>query len=406
MKLTITHSNYYIAVKRDSEFVQLRRGCKIRKFATEHLQFQYANVSYASFAQEYSSEGWIKRKLTALPMTVWSILKIIYHLVKACIHCRKQNCYKAYRELQAGSGHFISLFNDCYGSYHIQASAFHKECYDLFRVKKIEPMSLRSLEEMNMKNTDKGYEGSAIFVDITSDGGEQAIQSIKEQSICKMNGPKTCHFGLACCFNFSIAIANKSSKIILFDYDPIVVRFNRILRDQLKLSSNKADFKTSVISACRKDKEISKRKFFPKTSHDCITIDNLGFILNRHESCFSNEEDFRLIKTMAEAGDIHILQGNIYDEKMIKNIAIAAKAERVQFNSLFISNVYDWDSNSEKRNRFIKNMARLSNDKTLIVDVIPLPDNHWAVNVAPYIDPKSKQLYRPNAFRQGAKQGS
>ena len=48
----ITHSQYYVAVKNDLEFSELRQECKIRKFVTDHLEFQYANVSYAAFAQK------------------------------------------------------------------------------------------------------------------------------------------------------------------------------------------------------------------------------------------------------------------------------------------------------------------------------------------------------------------
>lgn len=414
MSLTIIHSQYYTAVEKDTKFAKLREGCEIRKFVTDHLEFQYGNVRYAAFAKEYSSKGWIKRKIIALPMALWSILvKTIYHLVKAVISSRKQNCYKVYRDLQAGWGHFISLFNDCYGSYHIQASSFHRECYDLFKMKKLNsnPLnikgikSLSALEEIHLKTSDKGYEGSIIFVDITSEGGEQAIQSIRqinqeqEKSIYEMNKPKTCHFGLACCFNFSIAIANKSNKIILFDYDPIVVKFNRIVRDQLKISSNSIQFKENLMLACHKDKDISKRKFFPKTKNSSTNIENLDFILNRDGSFLSDEEDFRFIKKIAEAGDLHIFQGNIYDENIIENIGDVAKTEGIQFSSLFISNVYDWDSAIEKRSLFLKNMKRLSNDKTLIVDVVPSSENRWTVNIAHYTDPQSKQPYNPQAIR-------
>lgn len=62
--------------------------------------------------------------------------------------------------------------------------------------------------------------------------------------------------------------------------------------------------------------------------------------------------------------------------------------------------MYDWDSDTEKQKLFLKNMERLSNDKTLIVDVVLSSGNHWTVNVAHYIDSQSKQPYNPQAVRK------
>lgn len=118
---------------------------------------------------------------------------------------------------------------------------------------KIEPANkvshnLQELENINEQTKDAGFKGNSIFVDITSEGGERAIKVLKnldrkqEKEQNKGISSKTCHFGVACFVNYSIAAATKAEKIILLDYDPIVVKFNKIAREALIVSSTREEF--------------------------------------------------------------------------------------------------------------------------------------------------------------------
>jgi hypothetical protein len=408
-------TEYYTAFKKNPEFTTSIPPAteinRLHEYAKTHLQLHYGNVSYEAFSREYSSSGWVNRKIMALPMALWSIfVKAVYHFVKALLNCSRQNFYKAYRDLQAGWGHLVCLLNDRFGSYHIQKSAFHIQCYDCFE-NNLSPKrykSLRELERVNLQTCDSDFRGNIIFVDITACGGNQAIQKIKkinEKQKETMSGsnltiPKKCHFGVSCFFNFAIAAANKIDKIILLDYDPIVVRFNRIARDTLINSENSMQFKQQFKAACQKDAEINKRQFYPKKSLASSNMDNLNQILNSLSSFLSDEKDFKFVKRIAEAGEIHIYQGSIYDEKMIETIVALAKTEGTEFSSLFLSNIYDWDQDAKKRELFIKNIQKMSSDKTLIVDVVPSPKDGCNVHVDSYINPRSKKLYNFEKVRK------
>lgn len=121
--------------------------------------------------------------------------------------------------------------------------------------------------------------------------------------------------------------------------------------------------------------------------------------MNINESFLSNEEDFKYIKTLAEEHKIHIYQGSIYDDRIVQSIVELTEKEGFAFDKLFISNVYDWDSNHKKRQLLGKNIKALSNDNTKIVEVVPYPQDECHVNIVYYKDPQSQQGYDPLVMR-------
>ncbi len=250
-------------------------------------------------------------------------------------------------------------------------------------------MNLQELESNNVKSKEKGFKGNSIFVDITSEGGNAALNVLKSLE----PNPKSCHLGLACFVNFSLAAASKSDKVILLDYDPVVIRFNRLARELLMTSSTPEEFKENLIQACQKDPEISSRNFYPKTEN------NLRGILDRDESFLAHDEDFKQIKKLAEEKQIHIYQGSIYDPTFIGKMAQLTKDEGYHFDSLFISNVYDWDADEKKRELLSKNIKTLCEDNTKIIEVVPFPKGHYNVNIVYYQDPESRQIYDPKIMR-------
>ncbi len=134
MGIEFCKSQYYKAQAQDPNFADDRA---IASFAKEHPQFHYGNVSFQSFCKEYSEEKWMLRKVIAIPYALLTgILRTIYDLIVAVLKLRqdfqssKLACYRAARDLQEGAGWLVTLFNDKYGSYLIQKSYFHRQCYD------------------------------------------------------------------------------------------------------------------------------------------------------------------------------------------------------------------------------------------------------------------------------------
>jgi hypothetical protein len=111
--------------------------------AKEGLPFKNDGFTLKKFNMEYSSKGWIGRKLIALPAAFWSaIIKALYHLAKAIfigipkeVFCEQNDYFKIHfftslRNLQESYGWFTGLFNDRYGQFHVQKSAFQIACYN------------------------------------------------------------------------------------------------------------------------------------------------------------------------------------------------------------------------------------------------------------------------------------
>jgi hypothetical protein len=125
----------------------------------DQLQFRYKCVTYQNFSAQYDfqkeAKGCFCRKVLAIPAALIYTIKAIYHLVCALfIGIPKALCCKAgtkslklhsfyvVRDLQAGLGAIITLFNNRYGFYLNQKSLFHKEMYDYVTKEKPMPSQL------------------------------------------------------------------------------------------------------------------------------------------------------------------------------------------------------------------------------------------------------------------------
>ena len=112
--------------------------------AKSNPQFNYDNINFEKFNAKYSSNGWVGRKILAIPMALFSgIIKTIYHLAIAILigipRCLfgnskylKSQIFSFVRDLQESLGFIITLFKDNYGLYNIQKSQFNKSCYSCF----------------------------------------------------------------------------------------------------------------------------------------------------------------------------------------------------------------------------------------------------------------------------------
>jgi hypothetical protein len=134
-------------------------------------EFKYVNITHAEFNQNYCKDGWMGRKVMALPKALWSgTIKTLYYLAQAIIArlVTKNSddvqikCFYAIRELEKSLGWFISLFHDRTGQFYVQESQFYQARYDSFLLNK-EFEKIESLESGNGK--DKRYQELAqIFL--------------------------------------------------------------------------------------------------------------------------------------------------------------------------------------------------------------------------------------------------
>jgi hypothetical protein len=137
--------NYFSALKLDPQWSSKQ---KIEKHIREnHLHFSYGNATYASYEKKYESRCYLQRKIRAIPAALLTgTIHVIYHLAKAVLYgipkaCLgegrhfKANIYRLTRDMEEALGWLVTLFDDKRGSYLVQESLFHKECYHYFEKK-------------------------------------------------------------------------------------------------------------------------------------------------------------------------------------------------------------------------------------------------------------------------------
>lgn len=101
-----------------------------------------AEQTRANFAIHYAgnehTEGKRARKWKAIPLAIVGLLKVVYHLVLtvlsipvACYDSKyaKANLFNMGRDFQEVYGRLKTICDDEEGSYHVQESQFHKDCY-------------------------------------------------------------------------------------------------------------------------------------------------------------------------------------------------------------------------------------------------------------------------------------
>ena len=140
MEIKFERNAYYKALQSSSVWESEE---KFEKEAKNRLTFAFGHVDFTQFSQNYSAEGWGRRKVVALPMMVWSgVVKTTCDLVSGVFygifrwdHGRYAQAYLycIARDAQEAFGWFVSLFNDQYGLYHIEKSEFQQTAYACYR---------------------------------------------------------------------------------------------------------------------------------------------------------------------------------------------------------------------------------------------------------------------------------
>ena len=121
--------------------------------------------SSEKFAEEYDSEGWLCRKVVALPMALWSgVVLVIYDLAKLVIvgiyklisqtgggKYLWAQTFHIIRDLEKAFGHILLIFNDYYGSALVQEAEFQKRVYELNAHSDVNSIDYAALRESDIK---------------------------------------------------------------------------------------------------------------------------------------------------------------------------------------------------------------------------------------------------------------
>lgn len=117
--------------------------------------FRYGNASYKSFSENYKSDGWFGRKVSAIPYIAVGVIKLIYHFTTFLLSslpnlcCQKSkyiknDLYRISRDGEEILGHFLTLFNDKLGCYLVQESECQKNWYEIHKNAKPQSIEVNS----------------------------------------------------------------------------------------------------------------------------------------------------------------------------------------------------------------------------------------------------------------------
>lgn len=119
------------------------------EFVKSRAQFSYSQANnYQRFSEKYSSEGWLGRKVWAIPTAAYYAILENIPVIAICLIAFPILCFtedfsvvykhvffRSVRQMQIGFGCMASLFNDRYGLYHIEEGHFYMTCYKCWSLK-------------------------------------------------------------------------------------------------------------------------------------------------------------------------------------------------------------------------------------------------------------------------------
>lgn len=135
MNIKFENNCYFDAAKQKEPVIGVK--LKYKYGAVDRNSF---NASYIAMNEEKNAAG---RKKASIPQFLFAVAKTIYHtasLVFVGLHTLigtrnskplKNSAFMVARTAEKAYGHFISLFNDKIGLYHIQNSQFQITCYTI-----------------------------------------------------------------------------------------------------------------------------------------------------------------------------------------------------------------------------------------------------------------------------------
>jgi hypothetical protein len=162
---------------------------------SKSLRFSYSKVAYEKFKnnyeinKSYDNYGWIGRKLIAIPASLLATAKTIYHFAKLLLNLiglssksvgdrnyLKAQCYCMARDLQEAVGWLATLVSDCYGQYLVEASEFHKSCYESFCTK---------------DSTNSSLDSPSTYLDATSRKLDAEVKSLNKKRLYQKDKNKS-----------------------------------------------------------------------------------------------------------------------------------------------------------------------------------------------------------------------
>lgn len=199
-----------------------------------------------------------------------------------------------------------------------------------------------------------------------------------------IDGIRGCYIGVGTDQNLSFIAKAKSEYAWLMDFDPVIVRVNKIHIYFLQLAPDYAEFKRLWLRKNKKESfELVKTKFEKEPDFEIIkqawetAHQNYSGVTERLNEVeymnkafglitFSNNaEEYKYLHTMALDGRLQALNGDLMGTKSLKSIGAAANRMKCPIRILYMSNAEEYFRYPENFRSSIQTLP--SDPKSLVI---------------------------------------
>lgn len=201
----------------------------------------------------------------------------------------------------------------------------------------------------------------------TNESNFRGVQTILAQEERKENA---CHIGFSGWYNLDVVATRRSSYAVVCDFNPQNQKFLAKTLHLIKESSNREEFVNNMVEYLDK----STISFSPNLNDDLPEYsegyspqEEVRRELTRDGSWLASDEKFEYIKTLAENDKFALITEDVRNTKTFKKIAKILKKNRLQVDTLYLSNISKYMSGKD-RNKFVKTVEALSPNDSIIVN--------------------------------------
>ena len=199
-----------------------------------------------------------------------------------------------------------------------------------------------------------------------------------------IDGIRGCYIGVGTDQNLSFIAKAKSEYAWLMDFDPVIVRVNKIHIHFLQLAPNYEEFKKLWLRKNKKESfELVKQKFENESDYEIIkqawetahqNYSGVTERLNEIEymnkkfgliTFSNNSEEYSYVHTMALEGKLQALNGDLMGTKSMMSIASAANKMNCPIRILYMSNAEEYFRYPENFRNSVQSIP--SDSKSLVI---------------------------------------
>lgn len=175
------------------------------------------------------------------------------------------------------------------------------------------------------------------------------------------------HFGFSAWHNFDIMVARQSERGIVCDINSKWQKFLHLTLRELNHASDRHSFAEQMKTYVNQNLSEFGSIVSPDSDDEVLPQDIIDLELNRPGSWLSTDEGFSYIQKLAKNGKISAIVADIRDEQKFQELANILKQNAVSIDTLYVSNIAEWMSTDEDKEKFVKSVNHLIGPQTKLI---------------------------------------